>query len=143
MEGEGCYGYRGQTLLEVTIHVGLRRAGERYVGLSVSIGAHEAGDALQCCTGQARGRPGLLPSHHAAHACTAALQVPSDSRSQVWASFDGRDRTELRPGDSVVIRLSKWPVPTVSTANSTSEWFCGVREGLHWNLRKLQSGAGK
>lgn len=68
--------------------------------------------------------------------------MPKSSRSQVWCSFDGKDRTELRPGDAVVIRLSKWPVPTVSSVNSTSDWFCGVRECLHWNQRKVQAGAG-
>lgn len=71
------------------------------------------------------------------------LQVPADARGHVWASFDGKDRTELGPGDAVVIRLSKWPVPSVAAeADPSSDWFSAVRECLHWNMRKVQGGAG-
>ena len=71
------------------------------------------------------------------------FQVPVDSRGHVWASFDGKDRTELVPGDAVVLRLSKWPVPSVAAeADPSGDWFSAVRECLHWNLRKVQGGAG-
>lgn len=49
----------------------------------------------------------------------------------------------MHAGDAVVIRLSKWPVPSVAAeADPSSDWFSAVRECLHWNLRKLQGGAG-
>ena len=35
-----------------------------------------------------------------------ALQVPIDSRSRVWASFDSKDRTELGPGRQAVTDAS-------------------------------------
>ena len=71
------------------------------------------------------------------------VRVPQGIRSQVWASFDGKDRTELRPGDAVVIRLSKWPLPAVTSAGDASaDWFGSVRQNLGWNARKLQGGAG-
>jgi NAD+ kinase len=61
----------------------------------------------------------------------------------VWCSFDGKHRTELLPGEGVVIRLSKWPVPTVAADLDTSrDWFRAVRECLHWNLRDVQGRRG-
>lgn len=87
-----------------------------------------------------------LPEHHA---CPLLLspslpfhQVPSNSRSQMWASFDGKDRQALGPGDAVMVRMSTWPVPTVCSKDVSRDWFSGVREGLHWNVRKPQAGAG-
>jgi NAD+ kinase len=72
---------------------------------------------------------------------TWTLQVPMNVRSQAWCSFDGKDRTELRPGDRVAIRLSKWPVPTVSSIDNEKDWFDGIKANLHWNERQLQGGA--
>ncbi len=97
--------------------------------------------------------PGLTCVQHAAppklHACPLLLsppslsrQVPANSRSQMWASFDGKDRQALGPGDAVMVRMSRWPVPTVCSKDVSRDWFSGVREGLHWNVRKPQAGAG-
>ena len=72
------------------------------------------------------------------------IRVPAGVRSQVYCSFDGKERTELRPGDAVLIRLSKWPLPTVtSSGDASTDWFSGVRTNLNWNTRKLQAGAGQ
>jgi NAD+ kinase len=72
------------------------------------------------------------------------IRVPTGIRSQVWCSFDGKERTELHPGDAVLIRLSKWPLPTVtSTGDSSTDWFGSVRSNLGWNARKLQNAAGQ
>ncbi|KAF8058897.1 NAD kinase 3 [Scenedesmus sp. PABB004] len=54
-------------------------------------------------------RPLMFPDY-----CQLCIQVPLDARGGVWASFDGKDRTELGPGDAVVVRLSRWPVPSVA-----------------------------
>lgn len=83
-------------------------------------------------------RPLMFPDY-----CQLCIQVPVNSRGHVWASFDGKDRTELAPGDAVVVRLSRWPVPSVAAeADPSGDWFSAVRECLHWNLRKVQGGAG-
>lgn len=42
-----------------------------------------------------------------------------------------------------MIRSSSWPVPTVCHQDAGRDWFCSVREGLHWNMRQLQAGAGQ
>lgn len=69
-------------------------------------------------------------------------QVPADSRAQMWCSFDGKCRQPLAAGEMVLIRMSQWPVPTVCSTDASRDWFCGVREGLHWNMRRPQAGAG-
>eukprot|EP00242_Pyramimonas_sp_CCMP2087_P016978 CAMPEP_0198225198 /NCGR_PEP_ID=MMETSP1445-20131203/100126_1 /TAXON_ID=36898 /ORGANISM="Pyramimonas sp., Strain CCMP2087" /LENGTH=63 /DNA_ID=CAMNT_0043904633 /DNA_START=65 /DNA_END=256 /DNA_ORIENTATION=- len=56
----------------------------------------------------------------------------------MWASFDGKNRVQLRAGDSVVIQVSQWPMSTVCLVDDTNDWFKSVREGLHFNLRKAQ-----
>ena len=69
------------------------------------------------------------------------LTVPGDSRATMWASFDGKGRTQLNAGDSVVIRLSPWPMPTICLKDDTGDWFRSVRHNLHFNLRQQQGGA--
>lgn len=83
-------------------------------------------------------RPLVFPD--TVHLC---VRVPPDSRSRrVWCSFDGRDRTALRRGDSVVMSLSRWPVPAVApSSDAGAAWFAAVRECLHWNARQVQGTA--
>ncbi|KAG2430425.1 hypothetical protein HXX76_009950 [Chlamydomonas incerta] len=83
-------------------------------------------------------RPLIFPDY-----VQLCIQVPSNSRAQMWCSFDGKDRQPLNAGDAVMIRMSAWPVPTVCSSDASRDWFSGVREGLHWNMRRLQAGAGQ
>lgn len=79
-------------------------------------------------------RPLILPEY-----VTLRVQVPSNSRGQAWASFDGKDRQQLQAGDALLCKMSQWPVPTMSAMESTHDFLRSVREGLHWNMRKSQS----
>ncbi|CAN4089808.1 unnamed protein product [Withania somnifera] len=79
-------------------------------------------------------RPLILPEH-----VTIRVQVPFNSRGHAWASFDGKDRKKLAPGDALVCSMATWPVPTACQADSTSDFLHSIHEGLHWNLRKTQS----
>ncbi|KAL5567094.1 hypothetical protein UlMin_030258 [Ulmus minor] len=79
-------------------------------------------------------RPLILPEH-----VTIRIQIPFNSRSHAWASFDGKDRKQLHPGDALVCSMAPWPVPTACLVDSTSDFFRSIHEGLHWNLRKTQS----
>ncbi|XP_062084085.1 NAD(H) kinase 1-like [Humulus lupulus] len=79
-------------------------------------------------------RPLIMPEH-----VTLRVQVPFNSRSNAWASFDGKGRKELGPGDALVISMAPWPVPTACLVDSTTDFFRSIHEGLHWNLRKAQS----
>ncbi|TXG73273.1 hypothetical protein EZV62_001852 [Acer yangbiense] len=79
-------------------------------------------------------RPLILPEH-----VTVRVQVPFNSRSPAWASFDGKDRKQLAPGDALVCSMAPWPVPTACSVDSTDDFFRSIHDGLHWNLRKTQS----
>lgn len=65
--------------------------------------------------------------------------MPFNSRSHAWASFDGKDRKCLAPGDALVCSMATWPVPTACQVDSTTDFFRSIHDGLHWNLRKTQS----
>jgi NAD+ kinase len=79
-------------------------------------------------------RPLIFPEH-----VTIRVQIPFNSRSPAWASFDGKDRRQLSPGDALVCSMAPWPVPTACQVDSTDDFFRSIHEGLHWNLRKTQS----
>lgn len=79
-------------------------------------------------------RPLILPEY-----VTIRVQVPYNSRGQAWASFDGKDRKQLKAGDALLCSMAPWPVPTACQVDSTHDFLRSVCEGLHWNLRKKQS----
>ncbi|KAI3518267.1 hypothetical protein L1887_06802 [Cichorium endivia] len=79
-------------------------------------------------------RPLILPEH-----VTLRVQVPVNSRGNAWASFDGKDRKQLAPGDALVCSMAAWPVPTACRGDSTSDFLHSIHDGLHWNLRRTQS----
>ncbi|KAL6853912.1 hypothetical protein ACP4OV_019941 [Aristida adscensionis] len=79
-------------------------------------------------------RPLILPEY-----VTLRVQVPYNSRGSAWASFDGKDRKQLSPGDALICSISPWPVPTACLVDSTTDFLRSIHEGLHWNLRKTQS----
>lgn len=66
------------------------------------------------------------------------IQVPNDSRSTAWASFDGREQTELQRGDYLIIRVSKWPFVWIRESDGVADWFRSLAECLHWNDRRKQ-----
>jgi len=64
--------------------------------------------------------------------------VADDARCSAWVSFDGKERAELMPGDSVFIRMSQFPVPTVNYADQTGDFISSLRRCLRWNERDEQ-----
>jgi len=78
-------------------------------------------------------RPLVFPEH-----VILRLEVPTNSRGDLYCSFDGKGRQPLGPGDSVVVYLSQSPVPMVCHLDASHDWFTSVREGLHWNRRTIQ-----
>ncbi len=52
-------------------------------------------------------------------------------RASAWVCFDGKQRQELLSGDSVRVRMSANPVPTIDHLEQTSDWFDSleVRKG--------------
>ncbi|KAG5915159.1 hypothetical protein E4U42_000115 [Claviceps africana] len=79
-------------------------------------------------------RPIVLPD-----TIVLRVGVPYDARTASWASFDGRERVELRPGDYVTISASRFPFATVQTEGRRSEdWVNSISGKLGWNTRQKQ-----
>ncbi|KAJ4355574.1 uncharacterized protein N0V89_003594 [Didymosphaeria variabile] len=79
-------------------------------------------------------RPIILPD-------TIVLRagVPYDARTSSWASFDGRERVELKPGDYVTISASRFPFPSVLPLDRKSkDWIDSISRTLQWNSRQRQ-----
>ncbi|KAI8808813.1 ATP-NAD kinase-like domain-containing protein [Cladochytrium replicatum] len=79
-------------------------------------------------------RPMILPD-----TMDLRIMVPPDSRATAWASFDGRHRVQLQPGDSIQVLASRYPVPTVcSGEDQSADWFESLERCLGWNKRERQ-----
>ncbi|QIW94691.1 hypothetical protein AMS68_000209 [Peltaster fructicola] len=79
-------------------------------------------------------RPIILPD-----TMVLRLGVPYDARASCWASFDGKERCELNPGDYVTISASRFPFPSVLPLNRKSEdWVDSISRTLNWNNRARQ-----
>ncbi|CAD6506186.1 BgTH12-07116 [Blumeria graminis f. sp. triticale] len=79
-------------------------------------------------------RPIILPD-----TMVLRVGVPYDSRSSSWASFDGRERVELRPGDYITISASRYPFASVMhPRRGSEEWIGRISDKLGWNTRQRQ-----
>ncbi|KAK3111020.1 hypothetical protein LTR53_014114 [Teratosphaeriaceae sp. CCFEE 6253] len=79
-------------------------------------------------------RPIILPD-----TIVLRLGVPYDARASCWASFDGKERTELKPGDYVTVSASRFPFPSVLPLDRRSEdWVDSISRTLNWNNRQRQ-----
>ncbi|TKA62764.1 hypothetical protein B0A49_09203 [Cryomyces minteri] len=79
-------------------------------------------------------RPIILPD-----TIVLRIGVPYDARTSSWASFDGRERVELNPGDYVTISASRYPFPSVLPLDRRSEdWIDSISRTLNWNSRQRQ-----
>ncbi|KAF2272693.1 ATP-NAD kinase [Westerdykella ornata] len=79
-------------------------------------------------------RPIILPD-------TIVLRagVPYDARTSSWASFDGRERVELKPGDYVTVSVSRYPFSSVLPLDGTrKDWIDSISRTLQWNSRQRQ-----
>ncbi|KAF2138722.1 uncharacterized protein K452DRAFT_255510 [Aplosporella prunicola CBS 121167] len=79
-------------------------------------------------------RPIILPD-------TIVLRagVPYDARTSSWASFDGRERVELHPGDYVTVSASRFPFPSVLPFERRGkDWIDSISRTLNWNSRQRQ-----
>ncbi|KAL4904759.1 hypothetical protein BDW74DRAFT_21621 [Aspergillus multicolor] len=79
-------------------------------------------------------RPIILPD-------TVVLRVgvPYDTRTSSWASFDGRQRVELLPGDYVTVSASRYPFANVLPQRGKGDdWMRSLSKTLNWNSRQRQ-----
>ncbi|KAH6611094.1 serine threonine kinase [Trichoderma cornu-damae] len=81
-------------------------------------------------------RPIILPD-----TIVLRVGVPYNARTASWASFDGRQRLELKPGDYVTVSASRYPFASVQTEGRRSEdWINSISRKLGWNTRQKQKG---
>ncbi|KAI9928186.1 hypothetical protein MW887_002219 [Aspergillus wentii] len=79
-------------------------------------------------------RPLILPD-----TMVLRMGVPYDARTSSWASFDGRERIELHPGDYVTVSASRYPFANVLPPGRRGEdWVHSISKTLHWNSRQKQ-----
>ncbi|KAL2197396.1 ATP-NAD kinase-like domain-containing protein [Corynascus similis CBS 632.67] len=79
-------------------------------------------------------RPVILPD-----TIVLRIGVPYDARTSSWASFDGRERVELTPGDYVTVSASRYPFACVQPHGRRSEdWINSISAKLGWNTRQRQ-----
>jgi NAD+ kinase len=79
-------------------------------------------------------RPVILPD-----TIVLRIGVPYDARASSWASFDGRERLELTPGDYVTVSASRYPFACVQPHGRRSEdWINSISAKLGWNTRQRQ-----
>ena len=64
------------------------------------------------------------------------IRIPPTGRGTAFVSFDGKGKVELRRGDEVVVRASRYPFPTV--LSQPMEWFDAISRTLRWNTRAAE-----
>lgn len=66
------------------------------------------------------------------------IQISEDARSHAWASFDGKSRQQLGRGDSLIVGMNLFPVPTVNKTDHTGDWFQSLDRAFNFNSRAHQ-----
>ncbi|KAG7400752.1 hypothetical protein PHYBOEH_004558 [Phytophthora boehmeriae] len=70
---------------------------------------------------------------------TLKIELPTTSRgSSCYVSFDGKNRVRLDRGDSIVVRVSSYPLPSICRVNENQDWFESMITNLNWNQRRAQ-----
>ncbi|KAF4035859.1 ATP-NAD kinase [Phytophthora infestans] len=70
---------------------------------------------------------------------TLKIEFPTTSRSSAcYVSFDGKNRVRLERGDSIVVRVSSYPLPSICRVNENQDWFESMITNLNWNQRRAQ-----
>jgi NAD+ kinase len=78
-------------------------------------------------------RPVILPDY-----AQLVLKIAGDARSSAVATFDGKFITEMMPGDSIHVKMSPHPVPTINYEDQTTDWFNSIERCFKWNDRLEQ-----
>lgn len=66
------------------------------------------------------------------------VTLAPEARGVAMVSFDGRNRQEIHQGVSLRITTASYPVPSICAHDQIRDWFNGLADCLHWNVRKAQ-----
>lgn len=70
---------------------------------------------------------------------TLKIVMPMHCRaSSAYVSFDGKNRVQLERGDSIIVRVSSYPLPAICVVNENQDWFESMITNLNWNQRRAQ-----
>lgn len=78
-------------------------------------------------------RPIVLPDY-----AELELRIPDNARCSAWVCFDGKQRQELHRGDSIMVKMSENPVPTINKFDLTGDWFDSLERCFRWSNRAEQ-----
>ena len=78
-------------------------------------------------------RPVILPD-----SADLLLTVSKDARNGARVSFDGREVCDLEQGDSLRVRMSQFPLPTINRVDHSGDWFGALQRCMMWNERVTQ-----
>lgn len=78
-------------------------------------------------------RPLIFPDH-----VVFRCDMMPDGRADGVVSFDGKHTQALKRGDSLIINMSMYPVPTICKKDSTGDWFHSLDNALGFNTRVRQ-----
>uniref|UniRef100_A0A1D2A851 NAD kinase 2, chloroplastic n=1 Tax=Auxenochlorella protothecoides TaxID=3075 RepID=A0A1D2A851_AUXPR len=69
------------------------------------------------------------------------VHLPSNSRAQARASFDGRHAMRMLRDSSIVCRASRYALPMINRHPLDEDWYEGITQKLRWtgSLRPLTS----
>ncbi|XP_041377742.1 NAD kinase-like isoform X2 [Gigantopelta aegis] len=106
---------------------------------AVSAGASMVHPSVPCilitpiCPHSLSFRPVIVPA-----GVEIKVMVSPEARNNAWVSFDGRNRQEIEQGDSVRITTAVYPLPSICAKDQVEDWFGGLADCLHWNIRRTQ-----
>lgn len=66
------------------------------------------------------------------------LKVPHNARTDVIATFDGRNTVSIPRGGSVKIATSEFPIPIINMHRYDIDWFNSLTHKLSWNTHATQ-----
>lgn len=78
-------------------------------------------------------RPIVLPA-----GVEIKISLAPEARGPAMVSFDGRNRQEMGPEVSLKITTASFPVPSICARDQIADWFDGLADCLHWNVRRPQ-----
>ena len=61
--------------------------------------------------------------------------MPENARADASVSFDGKYRRLLHKGETVVVSMSQYPVPTINRVDHSADWLDSLRKSFSFNYR--------
>lgn len=80
-------------------------------------------------------RPLVLPTD-----VQLLFKVPLEARCTVFVGVDGHTRFELKKGEGLEVRVSKYLTSyvTMSSFSGVTSWFKNVKKRLNWNEKPIK-----